>query len=85
MNVTKNKMRHRQPCKEDHLQKVSADQREYVEACTCQSITENINIITCLQNTGLLEKILHRNNLNRVYKKVKSNKGSCGVDGMCVG
>ena len=84
MNVTKDKMKHRQPRKEGHPEKVSAEQREYAEACACQSITENTNIITGLQNTGLLEKILHRDNLNRAYKKVKSNKGSCGVDGMCV-
>ena len=84
MNVTKDKMKHRQPYKEGQPEKVSAEQREYAEACACQSITENTNIITGLQNTGLLEKILHKDNLNRAYKKVKSNKGSCGVDGMCV-
>jgi RNA-directed DNA polymerase len=33
---------------------------------------------------SLLEKILHRDNLNQAYKKVKSNKGSHGVDGMTV-
>ncbi len=31
---------------------------------------------------GLLEKILERDNLNTAFKKVKSNKGSHGVDGM---
>jgi len=34
---------------------------------------------------GLLEVILERDNLNRAYKRVKSNKGSHGVDGMKVG
>ena len=34
--------------------------------------------------SGLLEKILDRNNLNLAYKRVKSNKGSHGVDGMKV-
>jgi len=34
--------------------------------------------------TGLLEKIVDRNNLNQAYKRVKSNKGSHGVDGMKV-
>jgi RNA-directed DNA polymerase len=33
---------------------------------------------------NLLEKILDRNNLNLAYKKVVSNKGSHGVDGMKV-
>jgi retron-type reverse transcriptase len=31
---------------------------------------------------GLLEKILERDNLNTAFKKVKSNKGTHGVDGM---
>lgn len=34
--------------------------------------------------SGLLEKILDRDNLNLAYKRVKSNKGSHGVDGMKV-
>lgn len=29
-----------------------------------------------------MERILHRDNLNRAYKKVKSNKGAGGVDGI---
>ncbi len=32
----------------------------------------------------LLEKILDRNNLNRAFKQVKSNKGAPGIDGMSV-
>jgi RNA-directed DNA polymerase len=31
---------------------------------------------------GLLEKIIDRNNLNQAFKRVKSNKGSHGIDGM---
>ena len=30
----------------------------------------------------LIEKILHRNNLNEAFKQVKSNKGSAGIDGI---
>lgn len=33
---------------------------------------------------NLLEKILDSNNLNRAFKRVKSNRGSHGVDGMKV-
>lgn len=33
---------------------------------------------------NLLERILHRENMNNAYKRVKSNKGSHGVDGMKV-
>ena len=30
----------------------------------------------------LIEKILHRDNLNEAFKRVKSNKGSAGIDGI---
>ena len=33
----------------------------------------------------LLERILSRENLNRAYKRVKTNKGAPGIDGMTVG
>ena len=84
MNVTKNKIKDRQLHNEGHLQRVSAEQREYAEASTCSRIAESTNIITDLQTTGLLEEILQNDNLNKAYKKVKSNKGSGGVDGMDV-
>jgi len=84
MKVTKNKMKDRQLHNEGHLQRVSAEQREYAEASACSRIAENTNIITDLQTTGLLEEILQNDNLNKAYKKVKSNKGSGGVDGMNV-
>ncbi len=32
----------------------------------------------------LLEAILHKDNLNRAYKRVKANKGAPGVDGMTI-
>jgi RNA-directed DNA polymerase len=35
-----------------------------------------------LYANNLLERILHRDNMNAAYKRVKSNKGSHGVDGM---
>lgn len=84
MNVTNDKIKHRQLQNEGHPQKISAEQREYAEVCAGQRIAENTNIITDLQETGLLEEILQRDNLNAAYKKVKSNKGSGGVDGMDV-
>ena len=84
MNVTEDKSKDRQLHNEGHLQMVSAEQREYVEASACSRIAENTDIITDLQTTGLLEKILQSGNLNKAYKKVKSNKGSGGVDGMDV-
>ena len=30
----------------------------------------------------LLEAILHKDNFNRAYKRVKANKGAPGIDGM---
>ena len=82
--MTKNKFKDRQLHNEGHLQKVSAEQREYAEASACSRIVENTDIITDLQTAGLMEEILQRDNLNKAYKKVKSNKGSSGVDGMDV-
>jgi len=32
----------------------------------------------------LLEAILHKDNFNRAYKRVKANKGAAGIDGMTV-
>ena len=84
MNVTEDKLKDRQLYNEGHLQMVSAEQREYAEVSAHQRITENNDIITDLQKAGLLEEILKNDNLNAAYKKVKSNKGSGGVDGMGV-
>ena len=84
MNVTEDKCKDRQLNNEGHLQMVSAEQREYAEASACSRIAENTGIITDLQMTGLLEEILQNDNLNKAYRKVKSNKGSGGVDGMDV-
>ena len=51
---------------------------------TYMGITEN-NFTNIEQaDYGLLEMILSPTNLNDAYKQVKSNKGSCGVDGMGV-
>jgi RNA-directed DNA polymerase len=35
-------------------------------------------------STGLMEEVLRKENLTRAYKRVKSNKGAAGVDGMTV-
>ncbi|WP_427339865.1 group II intron reverse transcriptase/maturase [Caloranaerobacter sp. DY30410] len=35
-----------------------------------------------LDTANLLEQILHSDNLNKAYKKVKKNRGSHGIDGM---
>lgn len=84
MNVTKDGLKDRQLHIEDYLQMVSAEQREYAEVSAHQRITENNHNITNFQTDGLLERILHRDNLNSAYKKVKSNRGASGIDGMSV-
>lgn len=84
MNATKDKIKDRQLHHEGRLQRVSAEQRKYAETSACSRIAENTNIITDLQTTELLEKILQKENLNKAYKKVKSNVSSGGVDGMDV-
>ena len=84
MNVTKDGFKDRQLHIEDYLQRVSAEQKEYAEVTAHQRIAENNDIITDFQTDKLMEKILSNDNLNQAYKKVKSNKGAGGVDGMNV-
>ena len=84
MNVTKDGLKNRQLHIEDYLQMVSAEQKEYAEVFSHQRITENNDIITDFQTDNLMEQILHKDNLNKAYKKVKSNKGAGGIDGMSV-
>lgn len=82
MKVTKGGIKYRQPRKEGYLQKVSAEQRGYVEAYASPRITENNITNTNLSAEQLLEKILDKDNMNQAFKKVKSNKGAGGIDGM---
>lgn len=84
MNVTKDGFKDRQLHIEDYLQMVSAEQKEYAEVFAHQRIAENNDIITDFQTENLMEQILHKDNLNKAYKKVKSNRGAGGVDGMSV-
>ena len=84
MNVTKDGFKNRQLHIEDYLQMVSAEQKEHAEVFAHQRIAENNDIITDFQTDKLMEKILSNDNLNQAYKKVKSNKGAGGIDGMNV-
>ena len=60
-------------------QRDSAEHEEYAGA---QSIDSRKVMET--DGADLLEKILDSRNLNRAYKRVKSNKGAPGIDGMTV-
>ena len=90
MNVTKDGFKDRQLHMEDYLQMESAEQKEYAEVSVYQRITGsmelslNNDIITDFWRDNLLELNLRKENLNKAYKKVKSNKGKGGIDGMQV-
>ncbi|WP_010251745.1 group II intron reverse transcriptase/maturase [Acetivibrio cellulolyticus] len=84
MKVTDDRFKNRQLHIEDYLQMVSAEQKENAGVFTYQRIAESNDIITDFWTNNLLELILRRDNLNKAYKKVKSNKGTGGIDGMQV-
>ena len=69
---------------EDYLQMVSAEQKEYAEVSIYQQIIENNDIITDFWTDNLLELVLRKDNLNKAYRKVKSNNGKGGIDRMQV-
>ncbi|WP_331664228.1 hypothetical protein [Lacrimispora sp.] len=82
MKVTNDGLKDRQLHIKGYLQMVSEEQKEYAEVSAHQKITENNDIITDFQMNKLMEKTLQAGNLNNAYRKVKSNKGAGGVDGM---
>lgn len=84
MNVTEHENKDRQLHIEDYPMRVPAEQGEQLEASVHVRIAENNDFITDLQTDKLLERILHRDNMNMAYKRVKSNKGAGGIDGMSV-
>ena len=84
MNVTESRFKNRQLHMEDYLQMVSAEQKEYAEVFDYRRITEKSGIITDYWTDNLLDLILRKDNLNKAYKRVKSNKGAGGTDGMQV-
>ncbi len=84
MKVTESRFKNRQLHIEDYLQMVSAEQKEYAEVLDHQKIIKKSGVITDYWTDNLLDLILRKDNLNAAYKKVKSNKGSGGIDGMQV-
>lgn len=62
------------------LQRDSVEHEEHAEAYSGERMeTEEQD-----NAEGLMERILDRDNLNRAYRRVKSNKGAPGIDGMPV-
>ncbi len=68
--------------KDTCLQKSRAEPEGYAGGQTFMWITENNLTNTDKPEYGLLEQILSPTNLNRAYKRVRSNKGSGGIDKM---
>lgn len=68
----------------DCPQRDSAEHEGYDGALTGLRITENNTTKADRFGDGLLEEILSADNLNKAFKRVKSNKGAHGVDGMGV-
>ena len=65
--------------KESCVQRDSAEHEEYAQARSVDRLE-----VKEADGADLLERILARDNLNRAYKRVKSNKGAPGIDGMNV-
>lgn len=64
------------------LQNSRAEPEGYAGGQTFMRMTENNLTNTDGPEYGLLEQILSPTNLNRAYKRVRSNKGSGGIDKM---
>lgn len=65
--------------KESCLQRDSAEHEGYAGAQSKDNWT-----IAEVDGADLMERILGRDNMNRAFSKVKSNKGAPGVDGMTI-
>ena len=68
--------------KDTWLQNSRAEPEGYAGGQTFMRMTENNLTSTDRPEYGLLEQILSPSNLNRAYKRVRSNKGSGGIDKM---
>ena len=84
MNVTKHGYEGRKLHREDCRRTMVAEQQKCAEVPDHVRITEHNDIITDLPADSLLKKILSRDNMNDAYRKVKSNRGTGGIDRMSV-
>jgi len=65
--------------KDGFLQRNRLETKEYVEACSNVSTEMDKQ-----ESTSLIDRVIDDNNLYLAYKRVKSKKGSPGVDGITV-
>lgn len=84
MKGTKKCVESRQLHQEDYLQEARVELGDNVGVPSISSMPERGRNGGNECASGLLEKILHRDNMNLAYKRVKANKGSHGVDGLTV-
>ena len=77
-------MEEKQKTRESFLQNDRSETEGYAGAQTVIGMVENELVEVQLTPTRMMEYILTPDNLNRAYKQVKANKGSCGSDGMGV-
>ncbi|WP_278293528.1 group II intron reverse transcriptase/maturase [Caloranaerobacter azorensis] len=61
---------------------VGLEVQDRKEACSMPLASSIVKARVQLDTANLLEQILHSDNLNKAYKKVKKNRGSHGIDGM---
>lgn len=69
---------------EDYLQEIPAEQGRVTGVYAHEWMTGDTDTDTDFWTDNLLDTILRSDNLNAAYKRVKTNKGSGGIDGMQV-
>lgn len=77
-------IKYRQLHIEDYLREIPAEQGRETGEYAHERITGNPDTNTDFRTDSLLDTILRSDNLNAAYKKVKTNKGVGGIDGMQV-
>ena len=75
-------IKYRQLHIEDYLREIPAEQGRETGEYAHERITGNPDTNTDFRTDNLLDTILRSDNLNAAYKKVKTNKGAGGIDGM---
>jgi len=81
---TKKRGENRQLHKEGYLQEDRVELEDNAGALSVSSMSEKGANDGKGYAIGLLEEILDQDNMNKAYKKVKSNRGKHGIDGMTV-
>ncbi|MCX7921528.1 MAG: group II intron reverse transcriptase/maturase [Clostridia bacterium] len=84
MKDTRKRSENRQLHREGYLQEDRVELESNVGAFSISSMSEKEANDGNRYANRLLEEILDRDNMNKAYKRVKSNKGKHGIDGMKV-